>query len=40
MGSSRYFVEHELNNLGFEQEQSEPVEFSSGQVIERTVQFN
>jgi len=39
MGSSRYFVEHELNNLGFEQEQSEPADFSSGRVIERTVQF-
>ncbi len=43
MGSSRYFVAHELNDLGFDAERSErldPRQLSEHPVLERTIRFD
>jgi hypothetical protein len=43
MGSSRYFVEHELNDIGFDAEQSERLDahrISEHPVLTRTIRFD
>lgn len=43
MGSSRYFVAHELNDIGFDAERSErldPRQISEHPILERTIRFD